>query len=497
MADNSPPTTGEATYGNPTRTSIVTGVALFMISLDNLVVTTALPQIREGLHTTIEGLEWTVNAYTLTFAVLLLTASAVAERFGRRRLFSAGIAVFTAGSVLAALSHGIGLLVAARALQGLGAAVVLPLTLTLLSAAYPPDKRAGALGIWGAIGGLAVALGPVIGGLIIHVVSWQWIFWLNVPIGIVMLVVIPGWLAESRGPARPLDVLGTVLASAGLFGVVLGLVRGNAAGWTSAEVLGSLVGGVVLLAAFLVQQTRTAAPMLPLRMFRDRTFTAVNAVSLLMYFGMFGSIFLITQFLQEVQGAGALGAGVRMLSWTGLTLIGAPMGAVLAEKLGGRLIVTLGLALQAAGLVYLALVTDVTGGYAALVPGFVLNGFGMGLFFGPTANLALSAVSREEEGIASGANNAIRELGGVFGIAVLASVFTSQGGYGSPTAFVDGMHAAVWIGAGIVALGAIAALFIKDAPKAAAAEAPATETPAAKTPAPTGADRELALSVDD
>jgi EmrB/QacA subfamily drug resistance transporter len=457
---------GEATFGHPTRTSVITGIALFMISLDNLVVTTALPQIRERLHTTVQGLEWTVNAYTLTFAVLLLTASAIAERFGRRRLFSLGILLFTGGSVLAALSTGIGVLITARALQGLGAAIVLPLTLTLLSAAYPPEKRAGALGLWGAIGGLAVALGPVVGGLIIHFVSWQWIFWVNVPIGIAMLLAIPSWLAESRGKAQPLDVLGTVLASLGLFGLVLGLVRGQSAGWTSAGVVGSLVAGAVLLVAFLFWENTTATPMLPLRMFRDRTFTAVNAVSLLMYFGMFGSIFLITQFLQEVQHASALGAGVRMLSWTGLTLIGAPLGAVLAERVGGRRIVAVGLLLQALGLVYLALVTTSTGGYAAVVPGFVLNGFGMGLFFGPTANLVLGAVGRDEEGIASGANNAIREIGGVFGVAVLASLFAAKGGYSTPASFVSGMHEAVWVGAGFVALGTIAALFIKEAPAA-------------------------------
>lgn len=475
MADSSPPIQAGTTYGHPGRTSLVTGIALFMISLDNLVVTTALPQIRERLHTSVQGLEWTVNAYTLTFAVLLLTASAIAERFGRRLLFQIGILLFTAGSTLAALSTGIGVLVAARALQGIGAAIVLPLTLTLLSAAYPPEKRAGALGMWGAIGGLAVALGPVVGGLIIHFVSWQWIFWVNVPIGVVMLVATPKWLAESRGRSERLDVVGTVLASAGLFGVVLGLVRGDTAGWTSAEVLVSLGAGVALLVAFLFWEARTPHPMLPLRLFRNRTFSAVNVVSLLMYFGMFGSIFLITQFLQNVQGASPLGAGVRLLSWTGLTLIGAPLGAVLAEKVGGRKIVAIGLLLQTLGLAYLALVSTATGGYAVLVPCFVLNGFGMGLFFGPTAALVLGAAGREDEGIASGANNAIREIGGVFGIAVLASVFAARGGYRSAATFVTGMHDAVWIGVAFVALGTAASLFIKESPAATAGVGEADE----------------------
>ena len=500
MADNTPPSTGGSTYGHPTRTSVITGVALFMISLDNLVVTTALPQIREHLHTSVQGLEWTVNAYTLTFAVLLLTAAAVAERFGRRRLFFLGILLFTAGSTLAALANGIEVLVAARALQGLGAAVVLPLTLTLLSAAYPPEKRAGALGLWGAIGGLAVALGPVVGGLIIHFVSWQWIFWVNVPIGVVMLAAVPSWLSESRGAHRPLDVVGTVLASLGLLGLVLGLVRGNAAGWTSAGVLGSLGAGVLLLGAFLYWEDRTPTPMLPLRLFRNRTFTAVNVVSMLMYFGMFGSIFLITQYLQDVQGASALGSGVRMLSWTGLTLIGAPLGAVLATRFGGRPIVTLGLTLQALGLVYLALVVSTGSGYAVLVPGFVLNGFGMGLFFGPTADLVLGSAGRKEEGIASGANNAIREIGGVFGVAVLASVFAAKGGYTSAASFVSGMHLAVAIGAGFVTAGAIAALFITAGAGSAAATAAAgadRDRPEAEPEQEQVPESVVLLSVDD
>ncbi|PJN26063.1 MFS transporter [Kitasatospora sp. CB02891] len=455
------------------RTSLVTGVVVFMISLDNLVVTTALPQIREHLHIGIDGLEWTVNAYTLTYAVLLLTASAVAERFGRRRFFMIGIGLFTLGSLLAALSSDVALLVAGRAVQGLGAAVLLPLTLTLVAAAYPPEKRAAALGIWGAVGGLAVALGPLVGGMIVKWASWQWIFWINVPIGVAMLVLTPLWLSEQRGEPRPLDLPGTVLASAGLLGVVYGLIRGPQAGWTAAGVVLPLAAGLLLLVAFLWWQQRTPHPMLPLRHFRNRTFAAVNAVSLLMYFGMFGSIFLITQYLQDVQHAGPLGAGVRLLSWTGLTMIGAPLGAVLAGRYGGRALLTVGLALQAAGLVYLALVVGTDTGYPALVPGFALNGFGMGLFFGPSADVALGAVERSEEGIASGTNNTVRELGGVFGVAVLSSVFTAHGGYGSAAAYVDGMRPAVWIGAAVVAAGAVAALFVdRDAARSKAPAEP-------------------------
>ncbi|MFD0256788.1 DHA2 family efflux MFS transporter permease subunit [Kitasatospora indigofera] len=461
MADETLLSGAGETRGDPTRTAVMTGAALFMVSLDNLVVTTALPKIRESLHTGLSGLEWTVNSYTLTFAVLLLTASAVADRFGRRKLFGIGMAIFTLASAAAALAPGIGTLIAARAAQGLGAAIVMPLTLTMLSAAFPPEKRGAALGIWGTIGGLAVALGPVAGGIVIDSVSWQWIFWINVPIGVLLLVLLPGWLAESKGASTRLDITGTVLASAGLFGLVLGLIRGNTAGWTSAEVVLSLIAGAGLLALFLVWESRTPTPMLPLRLFRSVSFSAVNAVAMLMYFGMFGAIFLLTQFIQNVQGVSPLGAGVRLLAWTALTLVGAPIGGILSDKIGGKPIVFVGMALQALGLAWIAVVLSETTTFPDLLPAFLVSGLGMGLYFGPAANLALGSVSRSEEGIASGANNAIREIGGVFGVAVLSAMFSASGGYESKHAMVTGMQPAMWVGAAVVGLGALAALLIR------------------------------------
>ncbi len=282
-------------------TFAVTSAALFMASLDNLVVTTALPSIREHLHASLEGLQWTVNAYTLTFAVLLLTGAALGERYGRRRMFTAGLALFTAGSAAAALAPGIGLLVAARAVQGVGAAIVIPLTLTLLSAAVSPQRRGLALGAWGAVGGLAIAIGPLVGGAVVEGASWQWIFWLNVPIGIALLPIARFRLTESRGSSTRLDIPGVVLASVGLLGIVLGVVRGNDHGWTSLTVLPSLVIGALLVAAFAAWELRAREPMLPLHLFRSRGFAVTNAASLLMFFGMFGSIFLLAQFLQVVQ----------------------------------------------------------------------------------------------------------------------------------------------------------------------------------------------------
>src|SRR5580692_1033388 len=324
-------------------TFAVTSAALFMASLDNLVVTTALPSIREHLHAGLAGLQWTVNAYTLTFAVLLLTGAALGERFGRRRMFTAGLALFTAGSAAAALAPGIGALIAARAVQGVGAAMLIPLTLTLLSAAVPPQRRGMALGIWGAVGGLAIAMGPLVGGAVVEGASWQWIFWLNVPIGVALLPFAMTKLTESRGASTRLDLPGVLLASVGLFGIVLGVVRGNDYGWTSTTVLSPMIAGVLLVAGFVYWELRKARePMLPMQLFRSRGFTMTNIASLLMFFGMFGSIFLLAQFLQVVQHYSPLQAGLRTLPWTAMPVFIAPVAGALSDRIGGRVLLATG-----------------------------------------------------------------------------------------------------------------------------------------------------------
>src|SRR5215469_14737246 len=439
-------------------TFAITSAALFMASLDNLVVTTALPTIRAHLHATLAGLQWTVNAYTLTFAVLLLTGATLGERYGRRRLFVAGLGLFTAGSAAAALAQGIGELIAARAVQGVGAAILIPLTLTLLSAAVSPQRRGLALGAWGAVGGLAIAIGPLVGGAVVEGASWQWIFWLNVPIGIALLPFARFRLAESRGPSTRLDLPGLVLASVGLFGIVLGVVRGNDHGWTSVTVLPPMVIGALLVAAFIGWELRAREPMLPLHLFRSRGFSVTNAASLLMFFGMFGSIFLLAQFLQVVQHYSPLQAGLRTLPWTAMPVFIAPVAGALSDRVGGRPLLAAGLGLQAIGLGWLAAIASPTVAYAAMVPAFVISGVGMSLFFAPVANVVLGSVRRDQEGIASGANNAIRELGGVFGIAVLGAVFAAQGSYATGASFVSGMSSAVWVGGAAVAVAAAAAL---------------------------------------
>ncbi|MFI6861906.1 MFS transporter [Streptomyces sp. NPDC050421] len=439
---------------------VITSIAGFMAALDNLVVTTALPSIRTSLGGELEDLEWTVNAYTLTFAVLLMFGASLGDRFGRRRLFLIGLSVFTGASAAAALSPGINELITFRAVQGVGAAIMMPLTLTLLTAAVPPARRGAALGVFSAVTGLAVASGPLIGGSLTEHISWQWIFWLNVPIGLLLLPLARLRLAESYAPDARLDVPGTLLVSGGLFGIVYGLVNANAEGWTSGTVLAALIAGFALIGGFIYYGFRAKNPILPMRLFRNRAFFGINIAGLLMFLGMFGSIFLLSQFLQGALGYSPTEAGLRMLPWTGMPMLVAPVAGVLADRFGGRPVVVAGLALQAVGLALFAMVLAPDVSYAAQLPGLIVGGVGMALYFAPAASLVMSSVRPSEQGIASGANNALREVGGALGVAVLATVFSSQGGLGSAQAFAAGTVPAVWIGAGVVALAALVALLI-------------------------------------
>ncbi|MEO5884771.1 MAG: DHA2 family efflux MFS transporter permease subunit [Candidatus Limnocylindrales bacterium] len=446
-------------------TFLVTAIAVFMAALDNLVVTTALPVIRAEFGATISELEWMVNAYTLTFAVLLLTGAALGDRFGRKRLFIIGIALFTAGSAFAALSTGSSELILARAIQGIGGAILTPLSLTILSAAVSPERRAVALGAWGGVAGLAIAIGPLVGGAIAEGIAWQWIFWVNVPIGLIAIPLAYFRLEESHGPSTRLDFPGLGLASGGLLAIVWALVNGNDVGWTSTQTIASLVIGVALIVGFIAWEARAAEPMLPLRLFRSRAFSAANVVSMLMTFGMFGSIFLLAQFFQVVQGYSPLEAGLRTLPWTFMPVIVAPLAGLASARTGTRPLLVVGMALQAIALGWISLIISPTAEYLTVVPAFILAGTGMGLFFAPIANVVLSAVRPEEEGKASGANNAIRELGGVFGVAVLAAVFSANGSYVSPVAYVDGLVPAMQVGAVVVAFGALAALALPGRPR--------------------------------
>ena len=454
--------TNSATKGSkrPVITFVIVSIGLFMVTLDNLVVSTALPVIRVDLNAPLESLEWMVNAYTLSYAVFLLTGAALGDRFGRRKMFAIGVVLFSLASAAAALAPSADFLVTARAIQGLGAALVTPLSLTLLSAAVPDDKRGLAIGAWSGVSGLGVAMGPVIGGAITEGIAWQWIFWVNVPIGLVIAPLAAWKLIESYGPDRGLDPRGLILAVVGLFPLTFGVVRSSALGWGSTTVVVSIVFGLVMMAFFLLHESRTKEPMLPIRFFRSRAFSATNAVSFVMFFGIFGSIFFLSQYFITVQGLTPLQAGIRILPWTAMPIFIAPIAGLLSDRFGARPFMVVGLALQAFAIAWIARVTQVDTAYIEFVPGFVAGGAGMALVFAPSANAVLSSVRPIEAGKASGATNAIRELGGVAGVAVLASVFAAAGGYASPQDFVDGVRAALPVGSAVLLVGALIALLI-------------------------------------
>jgi EmrB/QacA subfamily drug resistance transporter len=456
-------------------TLVIVSLGLFMMVLDNLVVNVALPSIHRDLGASIQTLEWTVNAYILAYAVLLLTGAALGDRLGRKRMFIAGIALFTAGSAAAALSPSIGALIAARAVQGVAAALVTPLTLTLLAEAFPPEQRGLALGVWSGISGIGVALGPLVGGLLTQIASWHWIFWVNVPIGIALIPLAASRLVESRGEVKHLDLPGLALVSGGLFGLVYGLVRSQSLGWSNPEVVFGLAAGTALLLAFVWQELRTSEPMLPMQFFANRGFAVTNVVSIAMYFGMFGSIFFLSQFIQNVLHNTPLQAGVKLLVWTGAVMVVAPAAGFLSERFGSRMFMVAGLGLQAIALGRLATLASVHTSYASMVIPFILAGTGMALVFAPSANAVLASVRTAQTGQASGATNAIRELGGVLGIAVLATVFTSHGSYASPQAYVAGLTPAMWVGAAVLAAGALIALVFPFSTRDSAAQHAAAE----------------------
>lgn len=431
------------------------GIPMFMVTLDNLVVTNALPVIRTELGASLTDLQWFVNAYTLSFASLLLTASAIGDRLGRRRIFLFGIGLFTLASAACALATQPGMLIAARAVQGFGAAGVMPLSLTLLSAAVPEKMRSVAIGIWGGISGLGVALGPLVGGAVVEGLSWQWIFWVNVPIGLLVLPFALRVLTESRGGARRLDPLGLTLSAGGVLAVVWGVVHGADDGWTSPGVLSALIGGAVLLGCLIAWELRTPDPMLPLRLFRSRAFRVSNTTGFTFSVGVFGSIFLLAQYFQVVQGYGPLQSGIRTMPWTMAPMVVAPLAGLIVDKVGARNLLTTGQALLAVALAWMAAVSSVDASYVSFVGPFLLGGIGMGLTFAPSATVVMAAAAPEDRAMASGTNNTIREVGVAMGVAVLASVFASYGSYADPQSYVDGLVPAVWVGAAIVAVGAL------------------------------------------
>ncbi|MFB8281491.1 MFS transporter [Nocardia colli] len=436
------------------------GIPMFMVTLDNLVVTNALPVIRTELGASLSDLQWFINAYTLSFASLLLTVSAIGDRLGRRRIFLAGIALFTVASAACALATEPWMLIAARVVQGFGGAAVMPLSLTLLSAAVPERMRSAAIGIWGGIAGLGVAVGPLVGGAVVDGLSWQWIFWLNVPIGLAVVPFAARALRESYGGARRLDLIGLVLSASGVLAVVWGVIHGADDGWTSFTVLGSLIGGAVLLAGLIAWELRTPDPMLPLRLFRSRAYRISNATSFTFAMGVFGSIFLLAQYFQVVQGYSPLESGIRTMPWTLVPMVVAPISGLLVDRIGARTLLASGQLLLAVALGWMAAITTVDIGYGAFVGPFLLAGIGMGLTLPPSASVVMASAAEDDRAMASGTNSTLREVGVALGIAVLASVFASHGSYLSPQAYVDGLVPAIWVGTAIVAVGAALSLLL-------------------------------------
>jgi EmrB/QacA subfamily drug resistance transporter len=436
---------------------ILSSVASLMVALDVLVVSTALGAIRQHLGASLNELEWTVNAYALSFAVLLIGAASLGDRFGRRRLFAVGLGLFVAGSVACALAPNAGLLIAARAAQGAAAALIAPLSLSLLGATFGPERRAWALGIYSGITGLAVLGGPVVGGAITQGLAWQWVFWINVPVGLAAIPLVLTRIEESYGPRARFDVPGLVLVSGAGLGVVWGLMRGNNAGWGSLEVVGTLAGGLAALVAFLAWEARTRDPMLPLRLFSSRGFSLGSATNFLLSACLFSAVFFMAQFQQISLGQGPLDSGLRLLPWTATLFVVAPIAGSLVGRVGERPLVVAGLLLQAAGMAWIALVAGPGMAYIELVAPLAIAGAGISMAIPAVQNAVMNAVAPGDLGQASGVSMMTRQLGGVFGVAIGAAVFSGAGSYASAAAFGDGFGPAVGVAAAFSLVGAACA----------------------------------------
>jgi EmrB/QacA subfamily drug resistance transporter len=454
---------------------ILASIGAFITSLDVVAVSTALPSLQSHFHASLADLEWTLNGYNLAFAALMLTASALGDRYGKRTVYVAGLLLFVVASIACALADNAGLLISARVVQGIGAAGVLPLSLSLVSDAFPAEKRGAAIGIWGAITGLGVAAGPVLGGLIIQNLDWQWIFWINVPVGLVTAALTLVKVRQSYGDRPQLDLPGMGLAAAGLLLLVWAPVRAPSIGWDSGEVIGSLVLGAAVMAAFVLWERRAAVPMIPLAYFRNRGFATANGLAFFMALSLIGSLFMIAQMFQVGLGHNALQAGVRMLVWNGTPMIVAPIAGALSDRFGNKPFLVGGLLLQGAGLLWLAGEAHAGVSYGPLVGPLLVSGIGISCVFPTMANAVVSSVPMKDSGLASGANNTVREAGAVFGVAILAAVFAAYGGYESASAFMDGFKAAEVAAAIAAVVGACIAM---AAPGRAAAGLPVREASA-------------------
>jgi len=454
---------------------------MFMATLDNLVMTNALPVLHAEMGASVEELQWFVNAYALAFAGAILIASALGDRFGRRTVFAIGIALFGAGSLFAALSTDPGQLIAARAFQGLGGAAVMPLSLALLTGAVPAARRALAIGIWGGVSGLGVAVGPLVGGAIMEGWNWQAIFWINIPVAILAIPLALAVLNNDFGAKARIDVPGAVLAAGGVLALVHAIVRGNDDGWDTFGVIAEIALGGLLLVAFLLWQTRAKAPLVPLRLFRDRSFSITNIVGFAFSFGTMGAVFILIQYLQVVQGASPLEAAVQTTPWTIAPMFVAPIAGLIAPRVGTRVLLVLGLLLQGVALTWTALIIAPATPYPEMIAPFILAGVGMGLVFAPSATALLATLGLIDHAKASGVNSTLRELGVALGTAVMTAIFVGAGGQLTPDLYVDAARPAVLTGAAVLFAATVVAVWL---PSGRATELDAATPATAGTEAP-------------
>ncbi len=459
---------GRAAASSLPPTILLTGVAFFMVTLDALVVVTALPSIHRSLGGNAATLQWTVNAYNMAFGAGIITAAALGDRIGRRRMYLAGLALFTAASAGCALAPDAALLISARTVQGLGAAIVTPLSLTILTSAFPPERRGAVIGMWGGIAGLGVASGPLIGGAVTQGLSWHWVFWVNVPVGVFALIGSRLALPESRGPRSHLDVPALMLVAAGAVALIWGLVQASQDGWGSAEIVVSLSAGVCLVVAFLAWEARVHEPMIPLSMFRSATFSAAVGSSFFMTASVFSAAFLTSQFFQLALGNPPLGTGLRLLPWTATPLLVAPLAGALSDRIGRRALMVPGLAMQAAGYAWIASIAGSAHGYGGYVLPFVVAGVGVSMVIPTASAAALSSVPPEALGKASGISNTLQRFGAVFGIATVTAVFDARGSLASHVSITNGYRPALAVAAGFSVIGAITALAVRKTTAAAA-----------------------------
>jgi EmrB/QacA subfamily drug resistance transporter len=437
---------------------------LFMIMLDNTIVNVALPSIQRDLGIGVSELEWVVNGYALTFAVLMLTGGKLADLLGRRLIFIVGLAVFTLSSLACGLANGPEVLIGARIVQGVGAALMNPATLSIITATFPPRQRGMAIGIWAGVSALALAIGPLVGGVVTEQIDWSWIFYINVPIGILAIVVARLVIPESRDTSHEqrLDLPGLLTSAIGLFALTYALIEANTYGWTSARILSLFAVALVGLAAFVVLELRQRLPMLDLSLFKNSTFAGANATMMLVALAMFGVFFFVSLYMQNILGYSATEAGASFLPMTILIILVAPVAGRLSDRVGSRWLMGTGLTLVGGSLLIFSRL-DLSSGFWNLFPGLIVGGLGMALSMAPTTAAAMGSVAVDKAGVGSAVLNSMRQVGGSLGIAIMGAIVASHldvpaTSPQAPSQFVEGFQHALVVAAAIAFSGAVVAV---------------------------------------